>query len=117
MLHLYDRMVIDRAEEERFLFFWQVLIEFRLYSDQKNSMLKVIYMVKQIQEELEAAGIVFTSLAQEGDLETRYERLKAEIDSLPPEKYIFYEIMVEKEWEKKKAKDEADRILHEQEEE
>jgi hypothetical protein len=38
------------------------LIEFRIYSDQKNEMLKLIYMVQQIKEELEEAGIVFASI-------------------------------------------------------
>lgn len=74
-------------------------------------------MVKQIQEELEAAGIVFSSLGLEGNLQTRYDRLKSEINSLPPEKYLYYEHLVEKEWEKKKAKDQADKLLHQQEEE
>jgi len=59
-------------------------------------MLKVIYMVKQIEEELEGAGIVFNSLGQEGNLETRYERLKSEIDGLPPDKYLYYEHLVER---------------------
>jgi len=83
-------MMIDQDEEERFLFFWLALIEFHVYSNQKNDMLKVIYMVKEIEDELEAAGIVFNSLGQEGDLETRYERLKNEIDTLPPDKYLYY---------------------------
>jgi len=39
---------------------------------------------------------MFTSLGQEGNLEMRYDRLKSEIDSLPPEKYIYYEHLVEK---------------------
>lgn len=108
IVYIQNRILIDRADEQRFLFFWMALIEFRLYTEERNEMQQLIYMVKQIQDELEEVGIILEAVDTEGTLEVRYERIKAEISCLPPDKFILYQHLYDEEMKRKKAKDEQD---------
>lgn len=57
------------------------------------------------------AGIAFKSINDEGSLDVRYDRLRGEITSLPPDKFIIYEYFVERGWDEKKLKDKESEML------
>jgi hypothetical protein len=92
----------NREEEDKFLYFWIVLIEFHIFTKSKAKMVTFINHVKEIEEELINLGIFLQSLSYALDFSTKYELLSQEIESLGPFDYLNFDEVLRRHQEESK---------------
>ena len=111
----HDMYVKNIQEEEKFLFYWTVLIEFNLLAKIMEDIMTTLNELKEIEEELIENGILIEAINSPIKPEERYENAMKEIENLQPLDFIIFEEIRDAHRSAEKDKKEKMQELHQKE--